>query len=146
LLTPLVFSTSGKVVLVDRGWIPENDLQRASWAKYDQPGNVTITGRLMVPVVTNWRLAKPTNSQTDFVPSVNLDFIGYQAGYPLLPVYLIATAQPEGSGPQASLPPLDLSEGPHLSYAIQWFTFAAGLGIGYPIYLILRKRKMQPQQ
>jgi cytochrome oxidase assembly protein ShyY1 len=30
----------------------------------------------------------------------------------------------------ALVPPPDLSEGPHLSYAIQWFTFAAVALVG----------------
>jgi surfeit locus 1 family protein len=37
--------------------------------------------------------------------------------------------------PFRSLPELDLSEGPHLGYALQWFTFAALLTFGYPVYL-----------
>ncbi len=30
---------------------------------------------------------------------------------------------------------LDLSEGPHLGYAGQWFLFAAILAVGYPFYV-----------
>jgi len=33
------------------------------------------------------------------------------------------------------LPVLDLSEGPHLGYAIQWFFYAALVFFGYPVYL-----------
>jgi surfeit locus 1 family protein len=29
----------------------------------------------------------------------------------------------------------DLSDGPHLSYAIQWFSFATIALVGYPIYV-----------
>jgi hypothetical protein len=36
------------------------------------------------------------------------------------------------------LPPPELTEGPHLSYAIQWFIFSSIAVIGYP--LILRRR------
>ncbi len=143
LLTPLRLTGSNEVILVDRGWIPEVDINRSSWEKYSQQGTVSLSGRLMVPVNTALRLSLPPNQSgpADIVPSINLAYIGQQAGSNLLPVYLIAAPQAGSTGPQASLSPVDLTDGPHLSYAIQWFTFAAGLAIGYPVYLIFRKRK-----
>jgi surfeit locus 1 family protein len=95
---------------------------------------------------------------------VNLERIGAQVSRPLLPVFLIAAphnivnavqtqaveAQPAGIGSQTVvaepvvaepnglkrvLPVYDLSEGPHESYALQWFAFALTLGLGYPFYV-----------
>ena len=50
--------------------------------------------------------------------------------------------------PDRGLPPLprrlpvpELSEGPHLSYAIQWFAFALILGIGYPLFVAKQERE-----
>jgi surfeit locus 1 family protein len=71
--------------------------------------------------------------------------------YPLLPVYIQVTPV-NGQSPDIALgmttqqlaslktpipsqPVLDLSEGPHLGYAIQWFSFAVILGLGYPFYI-----------
>jgi surfeit locus 1 family protein len=53
--------------------------------------------------------------------------------YRLLPFYLVQTPP---DGVQEDLPyrvsvDYDLSEGPHLGYAIQWFLFATVLAIGY---------------
>jgi surfeit locus 1 family protein len=39
------------------------------------------------------------------------------------------------------VPPPELSEGPHLGYAFQWFTFTVIALVGYP--LILRRRAHQ---
>jgi cytochrome oxidase assembly protein ShyY1 len=36
---------------------------------------------------------------------------------------------------------LDLSEGPHLGYALQWFSFVALLGIGYPFFIRRQERR-----
>jgi surfeit locus 1 family protein len=51
----------------------------------------------------------------------------------VFPLYLVATI-PDTTRPQgervARLPPPALDEGPHLSYAIQWFSFAAIALIG----------------
>jgi surfeit locus 1 family protein len=32
-------------------------------------------------------------------------------------------------------PAIELTEGPHFGYALQWFTFATILLVGYPFYL-----------
>jgi len=37
--------------------------------------------------------------------------------------------------PYRITPKLDLSEGSHLGYAVQWFSFAVLLGVGYPFYV-----------
>ena len=37
--------------------------------------------------------------------------------------------------PYRTLPQLNLTEGSHMSYAIQWFSFAALLGGGYPFFI-----------
>jgi len=70
---------------------------------------------------------------------IDLERIQAQLPYRIVPAYLLLQAQ---SPSQPSLPepaPLpELSEGPPLSYAIQWFTFAAIALIGF-IVLALRE-------
>ena len=38
-------------------------------------------------------------------------------------------------------PPLDLTEGNHLSYALSWFSFAIVLLVGYPVFVIRQATK-----
>ncbi len=63
-------------------------------------------------------------------------------GLELAPVSLAMTAQvpaqPQGLPAPAPLPPRD--EGPHLSYAVQWFSFAAITLLGY-VLLARRDRR-----
>ena len=67
---------------------------------------------------------------------VNVARISQQVPYSMLPVYIQESPDPSWTGlPYRSEPSLDLSEGPHMGYAIQWFGFAALLGIGYPFYI-----------
>jgi surfeit locus 1 family protein len=40
--------------------------------------------------------------------------------------------------PYRSEPDIEITEGPHMGYAIQWFTFAVIIAAGYPI--LIRKR------
>jgi cytochrome oxidase assembly protein ShyY1 len=57
----------------------------------------------------------------------------------LLPVVLQASEADDPA--MAPVPPPDLGEGPHLSYAVQWFLFAAVGIVGYPILLRRRARE-----
>jgi surfeit locus 1 family protein len=73
---------------------------------------------------------------------LNADYIAGQVADPLLPVYI--QQAPEAAWtrlPYRSLPQIELSEGPHLGYAIQWFAFALILGTGYPLFV--RKQEME---
>jgi surfeit locus 1 family protein len=132
-----------QAVLVDRGWIPGAGNERASdWRKYDVPPNVSVAGSLRLATVAPYfaGLAVPTpaqvNGRTDFWTSLDIDRIGKQVGYPLLSAYIQKSSEPNSSNPPIAVAPtLDLGEGPHLGYAVQWFGFAALFFIGYPLYL-----------
>jgi surfeit locus 1 family protein len=146
LVTPLQIEGSERAVLVDRGWIPQADAEPDLWRKYDQTGEVTIEG-----------LAYPGQSRpegylvpTDPTPAadqtrldtwfrVDIERIQEQAPYPLLPIYVEQSPDPEGNSAE---PPLrednlnpTLSEGSHLGYAFQWFTFALILVITYAAFM-----------
>jgi surfeit locus 1 family protein len=43
--------------------------------------------------------------------------------------------------PFANPPELDLSEGSHFGYAVQWFSFATLLLVGYPFYIRRQETK-----
>lgn len=56
----------------------------------------------------------------------------------LLPVIVQVGATDVDHEALVAVPPPSLGEGPHLSYAVQWFLFAGVGAVGYPI--LLRKR------
>ncbi len=142
LVAPLQIAGSDRAVLVDRGWIPAADYESGDWSQYDEPGVVTVQG-----VIRASRSKADYGSQTDPTPVpggpalqawnfVNIPAISQQTALSLLPVYL---QQSPADGP-LSIPvrtalEQDLTEGPHMGYALQWFAFAAILGIGYLVYL-----------
>jgi surfeit locus 1 family protein len=142
LLTPLVMK-NGEAVLVDRGWIPAdgNDVP-AAWRKYDVPGEVTVNGVIQASQTASVFMGPtdptltPGQKGLDLWVFVNLQRIAQQMPYPVLPVYLQQNPVPNQTNPPIPLQvELDLSEGPHQSYAIQWFSFAALLLVGYPFYV-----------
>jgi surfeit locus 1 family protein len=138
LLTPLVIQGTGQSVLVDRGWIPLADISRQQWKPYDENGTVTLTGILRkTQSEPALGAIDPSVGHLDAINFVVLNRIRSQVNTPLLPVYIQQTgggAAAQGL-PARTEPVFDLSEGPHEGYALQWFTFAAILAIGYPFYV-----------
>lgn len=141
LLTPLIISGTDTAVLVNRGWITAT----ARWGDFDEPGVVTITGVLRRP-----------QTQPDFggVPDpagalpvwniVNLDRLREQISHPLLLAYIQQTPEPNRTAlPHRAAVTVELSEGSHLGYALQWFLFAIVLAVGYPFYLSDTKRQVK---
>lgn len=142
LLTPLMM-TNGEAVLVDRGWIPaDGNYAPADWRKYDAPGTATVNGIIRSSQTTSGfgGVADPTPTPgqkgLDLWIYVNIERISQQMPYPILPVYI--QQNPDASKTDPPIPyqaELDLSEGPHQGYAVQWFSFAALLLFGYPFYV-----------
>ena len=142
LITPLLMF-DGEAVLVDRGWIPaEGNTNPANWHKYDSMEQPTVHGIIRVSQSTPGfgGIADPTLTQgqksMDLWIYVNIPRISQQMPYPILPVYIQLDPDPSRTNPPIPFQPeLDLSEGPHQGYAIQWFSFAALLLTGYPFYV-----------
>lgn len=142
LLTPLVLA-DGTAILVDRGWIPASGNETpADWRKYDQPGQQTISGVLRLgnePEMGGIPDPELAEGQTrlEFWNNLHLARIALQVPQPLLPVYLQPEHDPENSQPPIipARPEIEITEGSHHSYAMQWFTFAAMLFFGYPFFL-----------
>jgi surfeit locus 1 family protein len=139
LFTPLLIQGTDTAILVERGWIPQENADKDSRTVYRQDGTVIVIGRLRRAEtdfsINEWLHPDPAGD-LDTWNNLNLERIATQMETRLLPVYLQLIPEEEQTDPPfASLPSLDLSEGPHLGYAIQWFIFASLLLIGYPMYV-----------
>lgn len=128
LVAPLVLAGGETAVLVDRGWVPET----ADWAGYNETGPQTINGYIALTQTLNRPGASSTITDELAWYRVDIEAIQAQMPYKLLPVY-VKQAPGEGSQqlPLRAQREVDLSEGPHLGYAIQWFLFSAILGAMY---------------
>jgi len=142
LLTPLIIDGKDQVVLVDRGWIPLEDAAGSRWSQYDEPGRAEVRGVIRKPTPAN-RIGgvpdptlQPGQTRLDTWNVIDLDRLAHQMSYPMLPVYIQQSPDPAWTQlPARSEPVLNLTEGPHLGYAIQWFAFAAIALIGYPFFV-----------
>src|SRR5437867_3925733 len=120
LVTPLRLP-DGSAVLVDRGWAPSPDAYHVRAEAYREGDSAAVLGVAM----------RAPRSRGDVDPEALRDSVPY----PLLPFVL--QQLPPSTALDRALPPAlirwpmpELSNGPHLSYAIQWFSFAAISVIG----------------
>jgi len=143
LITPLQLTGLGTLVLVDRGYVPADRYTPGDREPYARPaGEVTISG-----ILRGSETEPDIGSRGDPTPApgeellawnlVNVIRIGEQVEGSLLPVYVQqASGGVPGEFPVPATFIPELTEGPHLGYAIQWFTFAGILWIGYPFYFL----------
>jgi surfeit locus 1 family protein len=144
LVVPLRIKGSDKAVLVDRGWIPQEDADPQAWDAYDVTGEVSLKGiaqasrpqpeGYLVPVDPT---PGPGETGLDTWFRVNIDRIQEQIPYPLLPIYVEQSPDPDADPAEPPLQEGDpvLEVGPHLGYALQWFTFALLLVITYGVFI-----------
>jgi len=149
LLTPLRLAGTDRAVLVDRGWIPYTQADPAARAGYDTPaGPVSVAGLARASQVRTFLLlpadptASPAAPRLDQWFWINIPQIQGQVPYPLLPFYLEEAPRANSSAlPISAYDDIDLSDGPHLSYAIQWFSFTTILIVGSLVLWRQRRRR-----
>jgi cytochrome oxidase assembly protein ShyY1 len=119
-VAPLVTATG--TVWIDRGWIPAPAGATGEPALPPLPaGQVEVSGYL--------RVSEPAAGTPDpasgSVRTITLPSLAAWLGRPAYPMYVSATGEsPEPASPPKRLPVVELSGGPHVSYAIQWVLFA----------------------
>ena len=138
LITPFILDGSNVAVLVDRGWIPDAEYEAGNLFTAAE-GRQTVTGYVALTETISRRTAEAAvpASPGDELFRVDIAAIGEELPHRLAPFYI--KEEPPAGG-SAELPiriakEVDLSEGPHLSYAMQWFIFSLGLGIGYVVFV-----------
>jgi len=132
-LTPLKLA-DGSIFIVDRGWVATGDEQ-------DSPDDVPAAPGGQVTVIARIKAGEPTISgrsapagqiATIHLPDLakRLDAPTYTGAYGLM-----VTETPDTAVRPAASPKPVRDEGPHLSYAFQWFVFAlmAFVGLGWAL-------------
>lgn len=120
----------GRVLLVNRGFVPLAQTEIPPVPALD----VEITGRLR-PSEERRRgqLSDPAEGELTEVQRIDIDRLAPQLPGEVLPMYVdLATSTPAEPGPfPEPVATPDLSEGNHLSYAVQWFVFAVAVAVGW---------------
>jgi surfeit locus 1 family protein len=139
LVTPLRIAGSDTAILVDRGWVYSPDGASVDGQRWRERDTATITGYIEVYApdagVTN------VAREPRLVRRISKSELVSRIGYPLAPYYLVATGD-SADGPHPArreLPALD--EGPHRSYAMQWFSFTAIALAGAGLVIARERRR-----
>lgn len=151
-ITPLRIAGASSAVLVDRGWLPYLEAEPERRAAYPPPaGEVTVTGLLRLPAPRDSFLSPRDPPLGPDLPRLDGWFwldtgaIQGQMPYPLLPVIVVQAPEPGATGLPLRDANLQLDDGPHLSYAVQWFAFAAIAIFGPLIYWLGERRRAAAQ-
>jgi len=123
LLTPLRLP-DGSAVFVDRGFAPAPDAMHVRKEDFREPDSADVTGLAL----------RAPRGRGDVDPAQLTDSIPY----PLASWVVLQVAQPGTASPRIfRWTPDPLDYGPHLLYAIQWFSFATIVIVG-TLFLVRR--------
>jgi len=141
LVTPFVLD-DGKVLLVDRGFVPTALAMPASRRAGEIAGPTQVSGPLRLDHGRPSRFTpdnQPTRNEWYFV-DVKAMAVAAAPHADVLPYYIDADATPNPGGwPKGGQTAIDLPNH-HLSYAITWYALAAGL---VQIYAIFVRRRLK---
>lgn len=123
----------GTVLIVVRGIVPPDTAGPPAVGYKPSDGPVVLVGRIddgeePTPIGET----DPAGGALRSLSRLNLDFIDRWIEGDVLPVTLILEDQtpPDTEGPLLRIPPEELTEGSHLGYAFQWFSFALIVAVG----------------
>ena len=144
LVAPLAIG-GDTAVMVNRGWVPSADAVTIDPLAFGEPGERDVVGSLIAAPAADD--AAPLDRVVGGVrmhtfARLPLDSLRGAGPGTLLPLYvqqLAGTPPPDSLPRRVPVPPLD--EGSHLSYAVQWFSFAAIAVVGTALLLARARRR-----
>jgi surfeit locus 1 family protein len=125
LLTPVRVAGSDTAVLVDRGWVYAPDGSTVDRARWHEGDSAHVSGYVDLYTPDGDRSGSPTMARDPHVVRrASRREVSAKLPYPVAPYYVLYTADTAGSRHPVRRQPAALDEGPHKSYAFQWFSFA----------------------
>lgn len=144
-MTPLLPEGGGAAILVQRGWLPRNFVNRDHLPMVETATGVVALDGLIVPPPS--KLYELGSAATGVIrQNLDLSQFGMELRLPLLSVTLQQTGTP-GDGLLRRWPAPNLGIGKHYGYAFQWFALAALMTALYLWFQIVRpflKRSKDP--
>jgi surfeit locus 1 family protein len=143
-LTPLALD-DGSAVLVQRGWVPRDQLERTRLPDIPTPAQpVAFTARIEGPPARLFEFTPQAAEVGVIRQNLDLDAFAHETHLPLRPLTLLqlddaAAAAADGLRRHWPLPAVDVHK--HYGYAVQWFSLAALITGLYVWFQLLRPRR-----
>jgi surfeit locus 1 family protein len=140
-VTPLVLA-DGSAMLVQRGWLPRDFLERSRVREVPAPGgDVVVQGRIAPPPA---RLFEFNDTETGRIrQNLDLDAFARETGLTLRPFSLLLTESPAsaGDGLQRDWPAPSSGVAKNHGYAAQWFALSALILVLYVWFQIIQPNR-----
>jgi len=125
-LTPLLLD-DGRAIIINRGFIALNATPPPA-----PPGVVKVVGVLRSTEERTTGQAREASGELNEFFRLDIDRLQQQIEPELLNVALVAeVSEPADDSTLLPVSPPELSEGSHLSYAIQWLIFSVAVIVGW---------------
>lgn len=118
IITPVRVTGDSAAVLVNRGWVYSPDASTVDLNRWREH-------RTEYHGYTQRLLAGPANVKGRELRAFDSSGVDSLLPYPFAPMYMVLQDSGAIDSTPARLPMPVLDDGPHLSYAVQWFSFAA---------------------
>jgi surfeit locus 1 family protein len=141
-VTPLKLAGSPAAVLVDRGWVQRNFMQRENLPPVETPpGVVEVHGRMAPPPAKLYEFAGANGG----VIRQNLDLVQFRAetGLPLLDLSVQQTGEPS-EGLLRNWPEAASGVETHYGYAFQWWSLSGLIAMLYVWFQLIAPRRKSP--
>jgi surfeit locus 1 family protein len=136
IVTPLRVAGRDTAVLVNRGWVYSPNGADVDLARWREEDSLDVAGFVEIPSRRDGAARLPSNPRA--YRWLDPAQLARDVGYPVTAWYVtetLAPGAPQDTARPARLAPPPLDEGPHLSYALQWFSFAAIALIGGVVFV-----------
>jgi len=142
-LTPLVLDASDAVVMVQRGWVQRNFVDRERLVAVETPaGMVQVQGRIAPapPRLYEFAGAAPAAGSSAIRQNLDLAAFSVQTRLVLLPFTVVQTGE-ASQGLLRDWPEPAAGTGKHYGYAFQWFGLSGLLGVLYVWFQFIAPRR-----
>jgi surfeit locus 1 family protein len=134
-VTPLRLP-SGKTILVYRGWVPRNFIDRTALPQLPLPtGAVSVKGRIAPAPGKLYEPGAP--QQTTIRQNLDIALFSAETKLPILPVVLMQSGE-DADGLLRDWPVINTGVEKHYGYAAQWFAMAALIASLYIWFQLLQ--------
>lgn len=136
ILTPIRRSDSDTAVIVIRGWVYAPDAATVELSRWRE-SRTSYGGYVVTFQTSPYSAQRPQRPNGRKVRHLNRSAVQALLPYPVAAQYVV-TQDSAGTNAPARLAMPTLDNGPHLSYAIQWFAFATIAVVGAAIVAFRR--------